>query len=62
MLQLRRGETLVSVAAPIARAALAVSPERLEAWLGRRLRSGELETLRRWAGEQDQPPPVIEES
>ena len=60
MLQLRRGETLASVARPIAIAALAASPERLEAWLGRRLRSGELQTLQRWAGEQDRPPSIEE--
>ena len=61
MLQLRRGETLASVARPIAIAALAASPERLEAWLGRRLRGGELQALARWAGEADKPPPLIEE-
>lgn len=61
LLGLRRGETLVSVTAPIARAALAVPPERLQEWLGRRIRDGELETLARWAGEKDRPPPIVEE-
>jgi hypothetical protein len=59
ILQLRANETMTAIVPPIARAALAAGPERLEAYLGRRLRDGDLQRLQRWAGEDRRPPPKM---